>query len=95
MSGARISSPTIPRKLAYATIGWTVAPYLGVWLYANHGVWPVYALSAAAALLLLAVFWYLRLSATPIIAKGQTRPATPHRLCRPLRSPSPACASPG
>lgn len=64
-------------RLAYATIGWTVAPYLGVWLYANHGVWPVYALSAGAALLLLATFWYLRLSATPIIAKGKTKPARP------------------
>jgi MFS family permease len=64
-------------RLTYATVGWTVAPYLGVWLYANHGIWPVYALSAGAALLLLAVFWYLRLSATPIIAKGKTRPARP------------------
>ena len=64
-------------RLAYATVGWTVAPYLGVWLYANHGIWPVYALSAGAALLLLAVFWYLRLSATPIIAKGKTRPTSP------------------
>jgi MFS family permease len=64
-------------RLAYATVGWTVAPYLGVWLYANAGVWPVYALSGGSALLLLAVFWYLRLSATPIIAKGPSRPARP------------------
>ena len=64
-------------RLAYATVGWTVAPYLGVWLYANGGVWPVYALSGGSALLLLAVFWYLRLSATPVIAKGPSRPARP------------------
>ena len=64
-------------RLAYATVGWVVAPYLGVWLYANYGVWPVYGLSGGAALLLLAAFWYLRLSATPIIAKGPSRPARP------------------
>ncbi len=64
-------------RLAYSTIGWTVAPYLGVWLYVNLGVWAPFALSAASAVLLLAVFWYLRLSATPIIARGPSRPATP------------------
>jgi MFS family permease len=64
-------------KLVYATAGWTVAPYLGVWLYANGGIWPVYALSGGSALLLLAVFWYLRLSTTPIIARGPSRPARP------------------
>lgn len=64
-------------RLAYSTIGWTVAPYLGVWLYANLGVWAPFALSAVSAVLLLAVFWYLRLSATPIIARGPSKPATP------------------
>lgn len=64
-------------RLAYSTIGWTVAPYLGVWLYANLGIWAPFALSACSAVLLMAVFWYLRLSATPIIAKGPSRPATP------------------
>ena len=64
-------------RLAYATVGWTVAPYLGVWLYANHGIWPVFGLSGGSALLLLAVFWYLRLSATTTIAKGPSRPARP------------------
>jgi predicted MFS family arabinose efflux permease len=64
-------------RLTYATLGWTVAPALGVWLYANQGVWPVYALSGGSALLLLAVFWYLRLSATAVIAKGPSRPARP------------------
>lgn len=64
-------------RLAYATAGWTVAPYLGVWLYANVGIWAPYALSAGSAVLLLATFWYLRLSATPVISKGRSRPATP------------------
>lgn len=64
-------------RLAYATVGWTVAPYLGVWLYANVGMWAPAALSGGSALLLLAVFWYLRLSATTIISKGPSRPATP------------------
>lgn len=64
-------------RLTYATVGWTVAPYLGVWLYANAGIWAPFALSAGSALLLLAVFWYLRLSATPIISRGPSRPATP------------------
>jgi MFS family permease len=64
-------------RLAYATVGWTLAPYLGVWLYANAGIWAPFALSAGSAVLLLAVFWYLRLSATPIISKGPSRTATP------------------
>lgn len=64
-------------RLALSTVGWTVAPFAGVWLYTNHGPGAVYALSAGFALILIAVFWYFRLSDNPVIRPGRIRPARP------------------
>ena len=64
-------------RLAYATLGWTAAPYLGVWLYVNQGPESVFWLSAGAAFVMLSIFWYLRLSDSPVIARGSSSTASP------------------
>lgn len=49
-------------RLFFSTLGWTVAPFLGVWLYTKWGPVAPALFSAASALILIAVFWYLRMS---------------------------------
>ena len=60
-----------------STASWTVGPYLGVYLYARHGVWSPFVLSIGAAGLVLAVFWYLRLR--EFIRPAQKAPPNPLR----------------
>ena len=67
-----------PLRLALSTASWTVGPYLGVYLYVHHGVWTPFALSIVSAILLLSVFWYLRLRET-IIRPARARPPNPLR----------------
>jgi MFS family permease len=64
-------------RLGFSTIGWFVAPYLGVWLYTRYGPEAAYAWSGGWALLLLVVFWYLRLSDRKAIGPGKSLPANP------------------
>lgn len=64
-------------RLALSTLSWTVGPGLGVWLYVAFGVWAPYAWSAAWTLVLLAVFWYLRLSDNSPVRPGPARPVSP------------------
>jgi MFS family permease len=66
-----------PLRLALSTASWTVGPYLGVYLYARHGVWSPFVLSIGAAGLVLAVFWYLRLR--EFIRPAQKAPPNPLR----------------
>jgi MFS family permease len=66
-----------PLRLALSTASWTVGPYLGVYLYARHGVWSPFVLSIVAAGLVLAVFWYLRLR--EFIRPAQKAPPNPLR----------------
>jgi Na+/melibiose symporter-like transporter len=65
------------RRLAFSTAGWTFAPYLGVWLYRNYGLAAVYGWAIAWALILLAVFWYLRMAESTPIRPGGIRPPNP------------------
>ena len=65
-------------RMAFSTVGWTVAPYLGVWLYANHGLGATYGWAIFWALVLAAVFWFLRLTEGNPIRPGQLKP--PHPL---------------
>ena len=51
-----------PLRLSLSTFSWMTGPALGVWLYVNYGPWGPQAVAAVAALLLMGVFWYLRLS---------------------------------
>lgn len=66
-----------PLRLAFSTVSWTVGPFLGVWLYQNHGPWAPQLLCIAACILLVIFFWYLRLNDHPIIRAARTRPQNP------------------
>ncbi len=65
------------RRLAFSTIGWTFAPYLGVWLYNRYGFAATYGWAIAWALLLLAAFWYVRMSENTPIRPGVLKPPSP------------------
>jgi predicted MFS family arabinose efflux permease len=62
-------------RIGYSTFGWTVAPYAGVVLLDRFGPWAAYGLSTASALVLLAIFWVIRMSDSPVIAAA--RPGAP------------------
>lgn len=64
-------------RLGFGTIGWFVAPYLGVWLYTRHGPEAAYAWSGGWALALLAVFWYVRLTDRTVLGPAKVLPANP------------------
>ncbi len=61
-----------PLKMTFATFSWTIGPTLGVWLYTSYGTWAPHALTAVCSLVLLALFWYLRL--TEKIVAGRAPP---------------------
>ncbi len=64
-------------RLAFSTIGWTFAPYIGVWLYDRYGMAATYGWAIAWALLLLALFWYVRMSENTPIRPGNLKPPSP------------------
>ena len=66
-------------RLALSMVGWTVAPYAGIWLYTTYGPHATYALSATFALILMATFWYFRLTDKNAIQPGKVRAARPLR----------------
>lgn len=51
-----------PLRLSLSTFSWMTGPALGVWLYVNFGPWGPQVLAILSALILLGLFWYLRLS---------------------------------
>ncbi len=61
---------TEPIRLASSTISWTLGPITGVWLYQNYGVLAPQLAVMAAAALLLAVFWYIRLADPVTLPQG-------------------------
>ncbi len=78
---------TEPRRLQASALAWTLGPALGVFIYRSAGAW-VYALSAAVALCLLAVFWYLRLAEdTPVRPASEPPPRALRSLGRFWRAP--------
>jgi hypothetical protein len=68
-----------PLRLAVSGAAWTLCPSLGVFLYGRFGAPAADALSAVAALVLLATFWALRLSDHPAIGPGRGPPPSPLR----------------
>ena len=66
-----------PLRLTMAAGAWTLGPALGVWLYTRYGAPAADGLSAAAALMLLATFWVLRLGDNPAIVPGRRAPPSP------------------
>lgn len=65
------------RRLAFSTIGWTLAPYFGVWLYTNHGLGAAYGWAIGWAVILAAMFWYLRLAEGNPIRSGNLKDQNP------------------
>ena len=66
-------------RLALSMVGWTLAPYVGIWLYTHYGPLATYALSASFAAVLVIAFWYFRLTDKTPIRAGQVKPARPLR----------------
>lgn len=64
-------------RLALSTLSWTVGPAFGVWLYTGFGPVVPYLWSGAWALILIAIFWFFRLSSSPAISAGPLRPVNP------------------
>lgn len=64
-------------RLTLGTLAWTFGPTFGVWLYVRFGFVAPYVWSAMWALILIAVFWWLRLSGSTAIKPGKLRPANP------------------
>ncbi|MDE2446574.1 MAG: MFS transporter [Alphaproteobacteria bacterium] len=66
-----------PLRLAVSTLAWVSGPVTGVWLYSHYG--PVYPQLAAMAVgvLVLIVFWFLRLHETSTMPSGTLAPFNP------------------
>ncbi|MDH3633587.1 MAG: MFS transporter [Gammaproteobacteria bacterium] len=74
-------------QLFYSGAAWTIGPFLGIWLMTQWKPAP-FILSAIAACLLLAVFWYYRLGNGKAIHRGAGVPPNPFAyLYRFLRQP--------
>lgn len=76
--GRRDLTRSEPLRFAISTLAWGLAPYAGVRLMETAGLWAPAALSLAACLVLVALFWVLRLAeGGPIraAAPGVRRPA--------------------
>jgi MFS family permease len=65
-----------PLRLGVATLAWSAAPLAGVLLMQRFGLWAPALLSVAAAALLVATFWVLRLAEGNPIRPGRSRPAS-------------------
>ncbi|MCB1429254.1 MAG: MFS transporter [Nitratireductor sp.] len=68
---------TEPLRYAVSTLAWIVTPLAGVWLYQHYGVVAASLIPPVSAALLLAVFWYLRLSEKGPIRPGRILPPNP------------------
>lgn len=71
-----------PLRFSVSTGAWTVAPFLGVWLYSRYGIAVPAGLSIAAAVLAVGSFWYLRLSERGPISAGRVGAPNPLRSIR-------------
>lgn len=66
-----------PLRLALSTFSWVVGPYSGVWLYQHYGPIAPQLAASSAALVVLAVFWYLRLNDKVTLPSGTLKPFNP------------------
>lgn len=64
-------------RMAWSTFAWTGGPTLGILLYTNYGIYAAHGAVAVFALILLALFWYYRLSDNQMIVAGKSRPLNP------------------
>lgn len=61
-----------PQRVFYSAAAWTVGPFLGVTLSEQFGPTAAYLASLAGACVVLAYFWWLRLSESPALARRRT-----------------------
>jgi MFS family permease len=66
-----------PLRLAISTLAWVVGPASGVWLYTHFGPLAPQLAAIAAALLVLCVFWFLRLHDKVNMPSGTLQPFDP------------------
>jgi hypothetical protein len=66
-----------PLRLAISTFSWVVGPASGVWLYTQYGPAAPQLAAIAAALLVLSVFWYLRLHEKTTMPSGNLQSFNP------------------
>lgn len=64
-------------RMAWSTFAWTGGPTLGILLYTKYGIYAAHGAVAVFALILLALFWYYRLSDNQMIAAGNSRALNP------------------
>jgi MFS family permease len=64
-------------RMTGAMVGWTIGPYAGVLMGEVWGRDSVFLLSAVFSLMLLAYFWYLRLSDSKVIIPARRPPENP------------------
>jgi MFS family permease len=66
-----------PLRLAVSTLAWVAGPVTGVWLYTHYG--PLFPQLAAMAVgvLVLCVFWFMRLHETTSMPSGTLAPFNP------------------
>jgi MFS family permease len=68
---------TEPIRLSISTVSWMAGPAAGVWFYAHYGAVAPQLVSIAVSLILLAVFWWLRLSDATTLPSGTFEPFNP------------------
>ena len=66
-----------PMRMQFSAAAWTLGPWLGVRVYESLGPDWAYSASAAVALLLLALFWALRLVESPALPRAVKRSPSP------------------
>jgi MFS family permease len=64
-------------RLTLSTASWTVGPGLGAWLYVDFGHVAPFLWSGVWAMILIAIFWFFRLSPNPAISPGPLKPVKP------------------
>jgi MFS family permease len=64
-------------RMAFSMLAWTGGPTIGVLLYGHFGLWAAHGVVLVFCAILLAMFWYFRLSDDRAIRPGPTRPSNP------------------
>jgi MFS family permease len=66
-----------PMRMTLSTLAWAAGPALGIWLHETYGPWATQAVVMASGLVLLIVFWRLRLKEPETFVPGTLSGANP------------------
>ncbi len=69
-------------RMSMATVSWMSGPILGIWLYTNYGPAATQAAVFMSCVVLLCVFWYLRLTDKHMLPSGNLQPFNPLKNVR-------------